>query len=170
MKLTLRSVMAALTLAVLSGACNLHVSMASERLDQSDKDSIREARQDLNDALATRDVERYRSYWLKDASVMWADGDLRVGVQDNSARMRLLFADPDFQMGLRTPERIEVEKRSASDAAESGTWQWKVKAASGEVVQYLGRYLVMWSKKEGHWKIRSERYVSTGCVGGAACL
>jgi hypothetical protein len=76
MKLTLRSIMAALTFAVLSDACNFHVTMASERLDQSDKDSIREARQDLNDALATRNVERYRSYWLKDASVMWADGDM----------------------------------------------------------------------------------------------
>ncbi|MGH8335622.1 MAG: hypothetical protein ACRETL_02080 [Gammaproteobacteria bacterium] len=79
-----------------------------QQATQSDVEEIRRARNDLNEALAARNVEHYAHYWTKDAVVMWAGGGLRIGLHDNATRMASTFEDPHLS-GKRTPENIEID-------------------------------------------------------------
>lgn len=143
-------------------------TISAQQATQSDVEEIRRARNDLNEALATRNVERYASYWAKDPVVMWGGGGLRVGLDDNVIRMSSVFEDPHFS-GKRTPENIEVDNGSPLYAAESGVWVWSRGLKAGGVATYRGRYLIMWLKADGQWKIRSELYVETSCSGDPDC-
>jgi ketosteroid isomerase-like protein len=134
---------------------------------QKDADAIRLARKDLNDALTSRNLERYASYWTKDATVVWAGGELRTGIDDNWKRLAGTFADPHFS-GKRNAEKIEVAKGGLS-ASESGNWIWTFGLKDGAMATYRGRYLIMWRKDAGLWRIQSELYVSTSCSGDAGC-
>jgi uncharacterized protein (TIGR02246 family) len=139
-----------------------------QQVVQKDVEAIRLARNHLNEALSTRNLERYASYWTKDAVVMWASGSLRFGVDDNATRMAETFRDPHFS-GRRTAEKIEVSNDTPAYASESGEWLWSVGLKTGAVGIYRGRYLIMWLKTEGQWKIRSELYVETSCSGDPGC-
>ena len=110
----------------------------------------------------------YARYWTKDAVVMWAGGGLRIGLHDNVIRMARTFRDPHF-FGKRTPESIEIDNGSPRYASESGVWVWSEGLKSGWVGTYRGRYLIMWLKTDGQWKIRSELYVETHCSGDPDC-
>jgi ketosteroid isomerase-like protein len=138
-----------------------------EATAQKDVEAIRLARKDLNEALASRNLERYASYWTKDATVVWAGGELRVGIDDNSKRLAGTFADPHFS-GVRNVKEIEIAKGSPF-ASESGNWVWSFGLKDGSVANYRGRYLIMWRKEAGLWRIQSELYVSTSCSGDAGC-
>ena len=141
---------------------------ARQHAGHGDVEDIRRARKDLNEALAARSVTAYARYWTKDAVVMWAGGGLRVGLPDNVIRMARTFKDPHFS-GKRTPEHIEIDNGSPPYASESGVWVWTEGLKTGGVGTYRGRYLVMWLKTDGQWKIRSELYVETHCSGDPDC-
>ena len=142
-------------------------AVESQAPEQKDTDAIRLARKDLNEALASRNLERYASYWTRDATVVWAGGELRTGIDDNSKRLAGTFADPHFS-GKRNVEKIEVAAGSLS-ASESGDWVWSFTAKDGAVATYRGRYLIMWHTDAGLWRIQSELYVWTSCSGEAGC-
>jgi ketosteroid isomerase-like protein len=143
-------------------------AISRQQATQSDVEEIRRARNDLNEALAARNVERYARYWTKDAVVMWAGGGLRIGLDDNAIRMASVFEDPHFS-GKRDPENIEIDNGSPLYASESGVWVWSRGLKTGGVGTYRGRYLIMWLKTDGQWKIRSELYVETSCSGDPDC-
>jgi ketosteroid isomerase-like protein len=134
---------------------------------QTDVEAIRLARKDLNEALASRNLERYASYWTRDATVVWAGGELRTGVDDNAKRLAGTFADPHFS-GMRNTKEIEVAKAGLS-ASEFGNWIWTFGLKDGALATYRGRYLIMWHKDAGQWRIQSELYVSTSCSGDVGC-
>jgi hypothetical protein len=100
--------------------------------------------------------------------VMWAGGGLRIGLHDNAIRMARTFEDPHFS-GKRTSENIEIDNGSPLYASESGIWVWSAGLKTGGVGTYRGRYLIMWLKTDGQWKIRSELYVETHCSGDPDC-
>jgi ketosteroid isomerase-like protein len=143
-------------------------TVSRQEATQGDIAEILRARNDLNEALAARNVARYARYWTKDAVVMWAGGGLRIGLHDNAIRMGKTFEDPRFS-GKRTPEDIEIDNGSPLYASESGVWVWSEGLKTGGVGTYRGRYLIMWLKTDGQWKIRSELYVETHCSGDPDC-
>ena len=142
-------------------------AVESQAAPHQDAEAIRLARKELNEALASRNLERYASYWTKDATVVWASGELRTGIDDNWKRLAGTFADPHFS-GKRNPEKIEVAKGALS-ASESGDWIWTFGLKDGAVATYRGRYLIMWRRDAGQWRIQSELYVTTSCSGDAPC-
>jgi ketosteroid isomerase-like protein len=143
-------------------------SVSQQQATRGDVEEIRRARSDLNEALAERSIARYARYWTKDAVVMWAGGGLRIGLHDNAIRMARTFEDPHFS-GKRTSENIEIDNGSPLYASESGIWVWSAGLKTGGVGTYRGRYLIMWLKTDGQWKIRSELYVETHCSGDPDC-
>ena len=143
-------------------------SVSQQQATRGDVEEIRRARSDLNEALAERSIARYARYWTKDAVVMWAGGGLRIGLHDNAIRMAKTFEDPHFS-GKRTSENIEIDNGSPLYASESGVWVWSEGLKTGGVGTYRGRYLIMWLKTDGQWKIRSELYVETHCSGDPDC-
>jgi len=143
-------------------------SVSQQQATRGDVEEIRRARSDLNEALAERSIARYARYWTKDAVVMWAGGGLRIGLHDNAIRMAKTFEDPHFS-GKRTSENIEIDNGTPRYASESGVWVWSEGLEAGGVGTYRGRYLFMWRKTDGRWKIRSELYVETHCSGDPDC-
>lgn len=137
-------------------------------MSNPDEAEIRTARAAYNNALASRDVEVISRYWLLDSQSVWADGKLTVGHDNIVARYAKTLKDGDFLFGLRTPQRIDVAAGRGSDAAEVGTWKWKVHYL-GQEITWSGRYLAMWQKVGGQWGLRSDLYVTTRCAGGSAC-
>lgn len=137
-------------------------------MSNPDEAEIRTARAAYNNALASRDVEVISRYWLLDSQSVWADGKLTVGHDNIVARYAKTLKDGDFLFGLRTPQRIDVAAGGGSDAAEVGTWKWKVHYL-GQEITWSGRYLAMWQKVGGQWGLRSDLYVTTRCAGGSAC-
>jgi ketosteroid isomerase-like protein len=133
-----------------------------------DEAAIRAARQDYNAALISRDAAVISKYWLQDAYSVWAGGDLTVGHDSIVKRYARTFHDGVFLSGVRKPQQVEVGSGAPNDAAEAGTWEWRMRE-SGEVITWSGRYLAMWRKVDGQWRIVSDLYVTTGCVGGSAC-
>lgn len=138
------------------------------RMINPDEAAIRAARTDYNNALTSRDTAVISRYWLPDSHSVWANGELTVGHDNIVARYAKTFKDGVFVSGHRTPQRIEVANDGRPDAAEIGTWTWKMHYA-GQDVTWSGRYLAMWHKVEGQWGLRSDLYVMTRCTGGGAC-
>ncbi|GAB3244940.1 nuclear transport factor 2 family protein [Chitinimonas naiadis] len=130
--------------------------------------AIRQARQALNQALQDRDVAVIEHYWLEDVHTTGGSGSLWVGRDMNVAGFRKMFAGATFLSGRRNPERIDVARGGPKEAAESGSWIWNERDGD-DTLRYQGRYLVMWQKVEGDWRIRAELYVTTDCSGGAGC-
>ena len=133
-------------------------------LSNPDETEIRAARAAYNNALASRDAEAISKYWLLDSQSVWASGKLTAGHDNIVARYAKTFKDGDFLFGLRIPQRIDVATGGGSDAAEVGVWKWK-RRSLGQEITWTGRYLAMWQKVDGHWGLRSDLYVTTGCTG-----
>lgn len=164
---------------ILSFACFLTTSTAgfavqpqpnaAEKIHVSaDEAAIRSARVELNAALANRDLKTTANYWLPEVHTTGGGGSLWVGLDKNIDGFSKIFKDPNFVSGLRTPDKVEVASGGPKEAAESGIWEWRERA-KGQVLTYTGRYLVMWKSTDGKWRIRSELYVTTGCIGGTHC-
>ena len=164
---------------ILSFACFLATSTvayagqaqppAAEKMHvNADEAAIRSARVELNAALVNRDLKTTADYWLPEVHTTGGGGSLWVGLDKNIDGFRKIFKDPNFVSGLRTPDKIDVATGGPKEAAEAGVWEWRERS-KGQVLTYTGRYLVMWQSTNGKWRIRSELYVTTGCVGGTHC-
>lgn len=134
----------------------------------ADEATIRSARNELSTALKRRDLAVTGKYWLPDAHTNGVGGSLWVGRDKNIEGFSKIFRDPNFVSGCRTPDRIEVATGGPNEAAEMGVWEWRSRDKGQELI-YRGRYLVMWQKLNGQWRIRSELYATTGCSGGTNC-
>lgn len=134
----------------------------------ADEATIRSARNELNTALKRRDLAVTGKYWLPDAHTTGGGGSLWVGRDKNIEGFSKIFSDPNFVSGCRTPDHVEVATGGPNEAAEMGVWEWRSRDKGQELI-YRGRYLVMWQKLNGQWRIRSELYATTGCSGGNSC-
>ncbi len=143
--------------------------LAAEKMHvNADEAAIRLARVELNAALANRDLKTTANYWLAEVHTTGGGGSLWVGRDKNVDGFSKIFKDPNFISGLRTADKVEVATGGPKEAAETGLWEWRERT-KGQVLTYTGRYLVMWQSTNGKWLIRSELYVTTGCVGGTHC-
>ena len=125
---------------------------------------IRSLRAASNAGLAARDAAKGTAAFAPDIHSIGGGGDL----VDGQAAVTRVYADQlapngDFVSGLRTPGRIAVN-RQGDRAAEPGRWQWTVRTPAGNA-GFSGDYLAGWVKHDGTWKLQSELYVTTGCVG-----
>lgn len=145
-------------------SCNAGVQMHAS----ADETAIRSARSELNTALKHRDLAATGKYWLSDAHTTGGGGSLWVGRNKNIEGFTKIFSDPNFVSECRTPDHIEVATGGPNEAAETGLWEWRTREKD-QVLTYRGRYLVMWQKLSGQWRIRSELYATTGCSGGTSC-
>ena len=138
--------------------------------EQSDEQLIRSERAALNDALRARDVKVFADSWLKDAHITDYGGALLAGREQLIAAFSKAFSGETFVSGLRTPVKIEVASGGPLEAAESGVFEWE-REDSGALVIDRGRYLIMWKKIDGLWRIQSELYVQTSsCTGQLVCF
>jgi len=125
---------------------------------------IRALRADSNAGLAARDAARVTAAFAPDIHSIAGSG----GLTDGHDAVTRIYADElapggSFVTGERIPQRIAVDA-DGTRASEPGRWRWTVRAPGGEA-SYRGDYLAGWVKHDGTWKLQSELYVTTGCVG-----
>lgn len=143
-------------------------SAARDTLSATNPDAaaIRAARAELNRGLARRDTGLIARYWLSDAVTTGYAGRTvtgRAALVENFVRT---FADSMWGGGVRTPTSIQLSPELGT-AAEQGEFVWR--QTTGPAARTVtGRYLVVWVKVQGEWRIRGELYGATRCE-GAGC-
>jgi ketosteroid isomerase-like protein len=65
--------------------------------------------------------------------------------------------------GLRLTTRTVVVAASGDLAVEDGVWRWRGPGAHGEVLDE-GKYVVVWVKRDGAWKMARDIYNSDGAA------
>ena len=125
---------------------------------------VRGLRAQSNAALAARDVEGVTRDFASDIHSISGGGALAEGRDAAVATYtaQLAIGGP-FVSGARTPDRVTAG-RSQGHVSEVGRWKWVVKTPEGQAA-FSGDYLAGWVKRFASWRLQSELYVTTGCIG-----
>jgi ketosteroid isomerase-like protein len=119
-----------------------------------DKQAIRRIDAAWAEALQRKDLEQVMSNYSQDASLLPSDEPIVRG----QASIREWFAKrigtPEYSATF-APTTIVVAK-SGDIAYELGTFRVTVENDSGIPVEYSGKHLVTWEKRDGHWKVTAE--------------
>jgi len=136
-------------------------------LTKADEASIRQARQESNRGIATKDTIAIARYWAEDYHLVSSRNSEVAGLAKN----RHLFATELYSkkevLYVRTTQQVSLFP-TWNMAAENGTWTGQWREPDG-LVQLKGTYYAKWHKVDGTWKIRAEIFVPLSCTGSAFC-
>lgn len=132
----------------------------------ADVETIWRLRNETNQALQARDLDRFAANFTDDVVTVGGAGGATSGKAALRARIAQGFADKDFITYVRTPAtvRVATQAEGALRAAEQGRWTGVWKDARGET-RWTGDYMAQWVRTNDGWRIRAELYVSLACVG-----
>jgi uncharacterized protein (TIGR02246 family) len=124
------------------------------RVDRaSEEQRIRELSQQALRAAQSKDAATFASFYADDAVVMNAN---QPAIQGREAIRRMaveMFSLPNLAFSF-TPTRIEVAERGDL-AYETGTYRFAADMPGGRLDD-LGKFLTVWKKVGGEWKIASD--------------
>lgn len=152
-------------MAVLAGAL-LQATAVPPAAGPSDVETIWRLRNETNQALQARQLDRFAGHFTDDVVTVGGAGGATSGKAALRARIAQGFADKDFVTSVRTPATVRVATQADGPlrAAEQGRWTGLWKDARGET-RWSGDYMAQWVKTDGGWRIRAELYVSLACLG-----
>lgn len=119
-----------------------------------DEQIIREIDAAWSEALQHKDLDKVMSNYAQDATLLPPDEPIvhgRGNIRDWFAKR---FALPGYSATF-APTTIVVAK-SGDIAYELGTFHVTVDNQSANRLEYSGKHLVAWEKRDGHWKVASE--------------
>lgn len=138
-----------------SGAAAAKVDLAAE------EKAIRDLDQQWVDAVAAKDTARIAQLYATDGLLMPPDGQALGGRAGAQKGWGAMFAIPGF--GLRFgPTRIVVAQ-SGDMAYDIGTYTLQMNGPKGPA-EDKGKYLVVWKKQEGAWKVAADMFNSDGAA------
>ena len=142
-------------------------TQGNQSATSSDVAAIRAIRAELNLGLVRRDTGLIARHWVPNVVATGYAGVTTTGRDAQVQNFARIFADSTWGGGLRTPTSIEVSPDLGS-AAEQGEFVWR--QTTGPAARTItGRYLVVWVRVQGEWRIRGELYGATRCE-GAGCI
>lgn len=133
---------------------------------QSPVAAIRHARDISNQAWADRNLTAYTATITADFTITTGAG-IAYNHDDFLALLGHDFPDPAGRRCLRTIDTIDLSTSNPL-AAEHGHWRCISQQPDG-LLAATGTYLAMWRNEAGHWKTRSELFVTLACTGSKAC-
>ncbi|MDH4107608.1 MAG: nuclear transport factor 2 family protein [Gammaproteobacteria bacterium] len=133
--------------------------------DAGDEQLIRAARAESNAAIARHDVDGIIGAMDSDYQVTTSLGVFARGQEEERDVWTSMFASRDGLLYVRNTEAIELSADYPL-AAETGRWTGTWQTDDGDV-RTGGRYMAMWRKTDGRWKLRSELFVALYCEGRA---
>ena len=138
-------------------ACvGLMVSMNSMAASgqQRDEQTIREIDAAWSQALQQKDLAKVMSNYAEDASFLPPDEPIVRGVGNIREWFAKRIAPPGYRAAF-APTTIVIAK-SGDLAYELGTFRVTIDDESGKPIEYVGKHLVTWEKRGGHWKVAAE--------------
>lgn len=120
----------------------------------ADEQAIREIDAAWSRALQNKDLDQVMSNYAEDASFLPPGEPIVVG----RAQIRAWFAKRVSLPGYSAtfaPTTVRVSK-SRDIAYELGTFRVSINDPAGKPAVHLGKHLVTWEKRDGHWKVTAE--------------
>jgi uncharacterized protein (TIGR02246 family) len=119
---------------------------------EEDESAIREIEIEAKKAAATRNLERYISFYADDASLFWPGTPIVSGKAAIRELMNAFFAMPSFSLSFQT---VKVHISQSGDLAYSyGINTVTLTAPGGNAVSDKGKYLTVYKKQpDGTWKV-----------------
>jgi ketosteroid isomerase-like protein len=131
--------------------------------------AVRAQRAESNAAIAAHDAVRLRKLFDDDYhAILGSTGNIDSG-GDAATRGYAdeEFKDQSFVTYRRTPTSIVIAA-SGKRIAETGRFEGVWRKPDG-TMRRTGVYLAMWIPSAGSWRLKSEAFVTLGCIGSAAC-
>jgi ketosteroid isomerase-like protein len=121
---------------------------------QKDEQIIREIDATWSQALHGKDLDKVMSNYAEDASFLPPDEPIIQGRGNIRKWFAKRVALPGYSATF-APTTVVVS-RSQDIAYELGTFRVTINDESGRPVVYLGKHLMTWQKRNGHWKVVAE--------------
>ena len=124
-----------------------------------DQRRIRELDDEWSDAANTGDIDAILEFYAEDGSVVWPDAPAGHGHEGIRKALKAMF---DYCINLKLhfyPERIEVAK-SGDMATDYGAVNFKYDTTDGIHHDDTSKYVVVWRRTNGDWKVLYDCYNS----------
>jgi ketosteroid isomerase-like protein len=121
---------------------------------QKDEQMIRGIDAAWSQALQGKDLDKVMSNYAEEASFLPPDEPIVQGRGNIREWFAKRMALPGYSATF-SPTTVVVSK-SRDIAYELGTFQVTINDESGKPVLHLGKHLVTWQKRSGHWKVVAE--------------
>jgi len=119
-----------------------------------DEKAIRSLDVAWSQAAQSKDLDKTLSYYAEDASVLPFNAPIATGKDAIRETWQHLMSLPGFSLTFG-PTKIDVAK--AGDMAyEIGAFELKANDAQGNPSVTLGKYVVVWKKLQGQWKVEAD--------------
>jgi uncharacterized protein (TIGR02246 family) len=119
--------------------------------DAGDEKAIRAIDTMWSNAAGAKDLDKAVSVYADDASMLPPNAPIATGKDAIRAAWSGMMALPGFSLSF-APVKITVAK-SGDLAYEIGTYQFTVNDAQGKPANSLGKFVVVWEKRTGQWKV-----------------
>ena len=156
--MTIRSLTASILLA---GGLLLTLGTAARSDTAADELTIRELDQKWLAAAQARDATASAGFYATDGALLPADGPIAQGTQAIIAAWQGIFGMKNAKLTF-APTQVTVA--SAGDMAyEIGTYEFSFDGDKGPVKD-VGKYVVVWKKIGGDWKVTADIFNSDGAT------
>ena len=118
---------------------------------QSTADAIRKADQDWLRVFAAKDIAKSVDFVIAEGSVLAPGAPIATGHQEINKLFAGFFALPDLKIEWR-PSKVEAA-RSGEMGYSTGVYQMSFKDPSGKTTEDRGKYVTIWKKQNGQWKV-----------------
>src|SRR5579862_9280943 len=116
-----------------------------------DEQAIRDLDTMWSNAAGAKDLDKTVSVYADDASMLPPNAPIATGKDAIRAAWSGMMALPGFSLSF-SPTKVTVSK-SGDLAYEIGTFQFTVNDAQGKPANSVGKFVVVWAKRAGHWKV-----------------
>ena len=135
---------------VLSSAFLLFTGICAVASDRAaDEKAIRDLDTAWAQAAQSKDPDKASSFYADDASMLPAGGPMVTGIAQLRETWAHLMATPGYALEF-APTQIVVSK-SGDMAYDIGTTKFTMNDANGKPQTDVGKYVVVWQKRNGKW-------------------
>lgn len=118
---------------------------------QTPADAIRKADQDWLRVFAAKDLAKSVDFVVADGSVLAPNTPIATGHEAIKKLFAGFFSLPELKIEWH-PNKVEAA-RSGELGYSTGAYQMTFKDPNGKVIEDHGKYVTVWKKQGGQWKV-----------------
>ncbi len=149
------------------GICTMLAFSCNQSKINADELTIRNIRQQFNDAIATHDSTRIDRFCTADYTAISSRNSEIHGIDGEAAALAIEYRTKKEVIYIRTPREIKVFD-SWHMASEYGSYTGQWHDMDG-LIKVAGTYYAKWHNINSAWRIRVEVFTPLSCTGGKWC-